>query len=99
MSNLPVEAALSQMEAWLADPAWDPDPEVLEAWNTGFLAALAEAEKGEEWPRLAARGHAASRALEDRIARLALERDRVKGELAIQDRGNRALKGYEATNR
>lgn len=94
MSDARVRAAIEQMEAWLADLTWEPDPEALEQWNTEFNAALAQAQRVGEWPDLVARGHAASQMLEARIVRLREAQDLVKSELAAQERGSRALKGY-----
>jgi hypothetical protein len=96
MSDAQVRAAIEQMEAWMADPAWEPDPEALSRWDGGFRSALARAEKGEGWPELAARAHALGRELDARADRLALARDEIKAELDAQQRGVRALKGYGA---
>ena len=43
MSDDRVRAAIEQMEAWLADLTWQPDPEVLAQWNAELQAALAQA--------------------------------------------------------
>ncbi len=99
MSDSRVRAALEQMEAWLVDPAWDPDPEALAQWNVGFQVALAQAEKAPGWPDLMDRAHAAGQYLEARSAMLAQEQDKVRAELEIHERGTRALKGYGASAR
>lgn len=99
MNDVRVRAAIEQMEAWLADPAWAPDSEALSQWNADFQAALAQAEKATGWPDLVGRAHAAGQLLEARIVGVALERDRVRAELVAQERGNRALKGYGASTR
>ncbi len=96
MSELKVRAALGQMEAWLADPSWDPDPEVLTRWTIDFQGALTRVEKGPSWPELAARAHATGKLLEARLAIVATARDQVRAELETRVRGNRALKGYGA---
>lgn len=94
MSDGAVRGAIEQMEAWVADPAWEPDPEVLARWNEGFQAALAGAEKGEGWPDLVARAHAVGALVEARVRHLSHLRDEVRAELDSQERGHRALKGY-----
>jgi hypothetical protein len=99
MSDEGVRAVIEEMEAWVADPAWEPDPDVLAQWNARFQAVMAQAEKGEGWPDLVARGHAAGRLLEVRTERLARSRDEVRAELDSQGRGNRALKGYGVSAR
>jgi hypothetical protein len=96
MSAGRVCAAIDQMEAWLADPDWEPDPDALAQWTTEFQGALSQTEKGPGWPDLAARAHAAGSLLEARLAVVAAGRDQVRAELEVQVRGNRALKGYGA---
>lgn len=99
MSDGRVQAAIEQMEAWVADLDWEPDPEALDRWNAGLQQALAQAEKAAGWPDLVERAHAASRVLDARIAVLIEEREQVRIELVAQERGNRALKGYGASTR
>jgi hypothetical protein len=94
-----VRAAIEQMEAWLADPAWEPGPEALAKWNREFQGALNQTEKGPDWPELAARAHAAGKLMEARLAVVAAARDHVKSELEAQVLGNRALKGYRSGRR
>jgi hypothetical protein len=91
-----VRAAIEQMEAWLADPNWQPEPGALAQWNTEFQGALARAEKGPGWSDLISRAQAAGQLLEARSAVLAETRDRLRAELEAQERGTRALKGYGA---
>lgn len=99
MSNGQLRAAIERMEAWVADPSWEADPETLAQWNAEFQAAAADVQKGEDWPDLAARGHALARRLEARMNQLARLRDEVRAELDAQERGSRALKGYGANTR
>jgi flagellar hook-associated protein FlgK len=99
MSDGRVRAAIEQMEAWLGEPNWEPDPQVLVQWNAEFQAAMAQAEKGPSWPELMGRAHTAGHQLEARAALLAEARDRVKTELEALGRGNRALKGYGTSTR
>jgi len=99
MSDGHVGMAIMQMEAWLADPTWEADPEALLQWNAEFQAALGRAEKGPGWTGLITRAHAAGRELEVRIAAITAERDQVKAVLEGQALGNRALKGYGASSR
>ncbi len=94
-----LRASIEQMEAWVADPTWVPDPERLAQWDVDFQAALARAEKGPDWPDLMARAHAAGRLLEARTAKFAQLRDQMKTELDAQERGSRALMGYRASTR
>ena len=99
MSNGLVRAAIEKMEAWLADPAWEPDSDALARWDQEFQAALGQAEKGPGWADLLSRAHLAGQRLEGRIAILSQDLDLVRAELATRDRGNRALKGYGASSR
>jgi flagellar hook-associated protein FlgK len=99
MSDRLVRVAIEQMEAWIADPAWEPDPDRLAQWNAEFTAAMAGAEKAEGWPQLLARAHALGAQLEDRVIRLAQLRDDVRAELDALECGTRALRGYGASTR
>jgi hypothetical protein len=96
MSEGGLGASIEKMEAWMADPTWEPDPELLTRWHADFQAALAQAEKGPDWSDLMARAHAVGRLLETRTMRFAELRDVVKAELDAQERGGRALRGYRA---
>jgi hypothetical protein len=98
MSTGPLRAAIAQMEAWVADPSWRPDPEVLARWQTDFRAALAQTEKGPGWSDLMARAHAAGRQLEALTEQFVHARNEMKAELDAYERGSRALRGYR-TNR
>lgn len=99
MSDLRVRAAVEQMEAWLKDPAWQPDPEALAQWDAEFHAAVSKADKGEGWPELVERAHEAGRCLEGRSEAVAVELVLMKAKLQVQDQGHRALKGYGASSR
>jgi hypothetical protein len=99
MSDREVCASIEQMEAWLADPAWDPDGDALAEWNQAFLAAVATAERGPGWEELMIRAHALPKELERRTAQLEVRRDALKRELDGQAVGTRALKGYGASIR
>lgn len=94
MSSAGLRAALEAMEAWVADPAWDPDPEALAVWQADFTCALAEAERGADWPGLQARAHAAGHDLERHIDRMIRLREGMRAELGLQDQGSRALRAY-----
>jgi DNA-binding FadR family transcriptional regulator len=54
MSHERLRASIDQMEAWVADPSWEPDPEALARWDADFQTALAHAAKGPDWPDLMA---------------------------------------------
>ena len=99
MSDGGLHAALKRMEAWVADPSWEPDPERLAQWDTDFQTALARAERGPDWQGLMARAHALGRQLESRTMAFAQVRDQVKAELDAFKRGDRALRGYRAALR
>ena len=96
MSHERLRASIEQMEAWVADPSWEPDPEALARWDADFQTALVHAEKGSDWPDLMARAHAAGHRLQARTVRFAQVRDELRAQLDAQERGNRALKGYRA---
>jgi len=91
-----VLSAVEEMEAWLADPSWDPDPDALARWNASFQAARAQAEKGPGWAALMDRAHVAGRMLEARIADMVEAQQQVRSELESRELGHRALRGYGA---
>ena len=99
MSEGRARATIEEMEAWLADPGWEPDPEVLARWNAEFQGALAQKGNGPGWLDLVARAHAAGLLLEARLAVVTAAQDQVRAELEARARGNRALKGYGAGRR
>lgn len=99
MSDPRVRAAVEQMEAWLDDSAWQPDPEVLASWDAEFRSAAVQAEKGDGWCELVERAHEAGRRLGIRSEAMAFELNQMKAKLQAQDQGNRALKGYGASSR
>jgi DNA-binding FadR family transcriptional regulator len=99
MSDARVRAAIEQMEAWLANLNWVPDPGALSQWDVEFHASLAQAEKAPGWTELMARAHAAGQQLKDRTVVFAEMRDQLRKELEAHERGSRALKGYGASSR
>lgn len=99
MSHGEVRAAIEQMEAWVGDPSWEPDPEALAQWNAAFLVAVAEARNEDGWPELVARAHAVGHQVEARLTQLAQWREAVRAELDTQERGSRALRGYGSSAR
>jgi len=84
------------MGGWLEDPAWNPDPEVLAQWNVAFQEVMAQADRGPGWGALVQRAHTVGARLEARMIPFVQLRDDLKAELDAQERGNRALRGYEA---
>lgn len=99
MSDVKVREALEQMEAWLADLNWVPDPDAMAQWDAEFQASLAKAEKGPGWVDLMARAHAAGKQLEGRTVIFTEIRDQLRKDLEAHERGNRALKGYGGSSR
>ena len=99
MSDDRVRLAIEQMEAWLADSTWEPDPDALAQWNAEFNSALAQAEKAADWSELRARSHAAGHQMEVRMAVFAEAKERLRIALERQEVGHRAMKGYGATAR
>jgi hypothetical protein len=99
MNDTRVRVAIERMEAWLADASWEPDSAALAQWDAEFQSALSQAEKALGWAELMDRAHAAGHQLEARRVVLADALDQVRRELEVQERGNRALKGYGASTR
>ena len=97
--NGSMRVTIDQMEAWLADPNWEPEPEAISRWNLEFEEGLAEARQFPDWDELQARVHALGARLEFRLTHFTQVRDGLRDELSVQERGNRALKGYGTVNR
>lgn len=96
MKDGQVLSIIDQMESWIEDPAWIPDPDALAQWNTAFQEAMAQADRGPGWEELRQRAHAVGARLEARMVPFVQQRDALKAELDAQERGNRALRGYGA---
>lgn len=96
MTNSAFRSALEQMEAWLGDPAWAPDPDALASWNASFQVALTAVEKDAGWEALRERAHAAGRELDRRIGQMTHDQQDRRSELSVIERGSRALRGYGA---
>ncbi len=91
--------AIEQMEAWLADMTWDPDPEALAQWELEFRAALAEYKKGSGAIDMIDRAHSAGKLLDARIRSMEDLLVQMRTGLEAQGLGNRALRGYGASTR
>ena len=92
MSDLRLSELLDELERALA--GGEVEGGALAAWRGRFDACLASAERGAAWPELVARAHALARRLDAEADRLSEVRDRLRQEMALQDQGSRALKGY-----
>lgn len=99
MSDEGIRSALEQMEAWLADPSWEPLPDAIAEWDDAFHRAMNQANHGPGWDVLIARCHALGRELEARADLISVKCNDLKVELEGQSRGVRALKGYSAAIR
>lgn len=96
MSDAAVRAALAQMEAWLADETWQPEPEVLAAWDSQFLAAMAAAERGPGWAEQIVLCHHLGERLQTRTVAMEAQLELLRNQLEGHSLGARALKGYAA---
>ena len=100
MSTEELVAAIQQMEAWVADPNWVPEPERLLRWNEEFQAARTQVKETTlGWVDLVARAHALGERVEAHTALLSKQQDDMKAELDAQALGNRALRGYGSSTR
>ncbi|BDU78824.1 hypothetical protein [Mesoterricola sediminis] len=97
MSDLTVAASLDDLERLLGEVMDDPDPVAVETWHTAFKAALAGAERGPQWPGIAARARELGQRLETRTSQLRALRGAIREELLAQEKGGRALRGYKPT--
>lgn len=94
MSDALVQAHLDQLEGWLAEPGWIPDPTAMDAWNAGFLAAAREAERGPGWGDLVARAHALNGRVEAHVASLSQALTALRAELQAHGKADTAMKAY-----
>ena len=99
MSDAGVLRAIERMESWMRDPETAPAADELAAWNRELQSAADGAERGPGWPDLVARAHALGASVTGWAAELAVQRDQLRIELNVQERGDRALKGYGALTR
>lgn len=97
MSDAQVQAHLDQLERWLSDPGWIPDPSAMALWDAGFHAALATAERGSGWEPLVLQGRALNERLKAHASGLALAMEEIRLELQQQASASQALKAYQPT--
>jgi len=88
-----VVSALDAIERMLE--AGDPQPEAVALCQRAFDEALASADRGSDWPSIAARAHGLSERLNAVTLVLSEKRDAIKQELSRQATGSRALKAYK----
>ena len=94
MSGGNLLTVIAQMEVWLADPGWEPDPVALAQWNADYSNSVEMAKKSPEWLELQVKAHLVGELLELRLVHFTQVRDELRAELEIQNRGDRALRGY-----
>lgn len=97
MSDRAVASSLDDLERLLGQVLDDPDPGAVAAWHDQFRKALEGAEKGPQWPAIAARAHELGGRLQERVSQLKALRGAVREELLAREVGGRALKGYKPT--
>lgn len=91
MSDADLIQALDDLERLLQD---DLDPAGITAWKTRFDTEVASAERGPGWPQIIARARDLAGRLDAAANALSDQLSQVRKELAVQARGERALKGY-----
>lgn len=92
MSDTDLIRALDDLEHMLQG---DLDPETITAWRHRFDAALVSADRGLGWPQVVERAHGLAGRLDAAAQTLSDQLTQVRKELAIEARGERALKGYK----
>jgi hypothetical protein len=94
VSHAALSTLLLRMEAWLADPLWAPEPEVLAQWVAAFREARRTPEGAAAWPALAPRAEALATRLEAPLRAAEQRRDALRTRLDAWTRGARALRTY-----
>ena len=93
-SDQAVLRLVEEMEVLLSEPGV-PDLTRLEGWNHRFNAAAVRAERGPGWSAIVDRAQALGGRV-DRVMESLSEQGRgIRGQLAMQERGARALRGYK----
>ena len=92
MSDADLIRALDDLEQMLQG---ELDPEAITAWRHRFDTELASADRGPGWPQIVDRAHGLAGRLDAAAQTLSDQLTQVRKELAIQARGERALKGYK----
>lgn len=93
MSDADLICSLDALERLLQNDSLEP--EIISAWREQFDAALASADRGQEWPRIVTRAHGLSARLDTTTKILSAQREQMAKELGLQALGARALKGYK----
>lgn len=94
MSDQDLARILDEMDRMLGQRPFPEDPEAIEAWRLRFAQAVASAEHGPDWERLALRARDLGKRVESLLDDLNRERERLRLELDHQAQGSRALRAY-----
>jgi hypothetical protein len=82
------------MEAWLAEPAWEPQADALRDWNAAFTRAKRHAARTGGWPAHADRARALGQRLQGLMEGVQARREALRHQLDAGVRGRRALVAY-----
>ena len=93
-----LESIIQELGQLLEEAPEKVEEAFLLVWRARFDQALQGAERGPEWPRLAAMARAVEGRIAARTALLEVERDEVRKILAGQAQGARALKAYRPSD-
>jgi flagellar hook-associated protein FlgK len=96
MNDAALALALERMQALLGNADQPLDPGALAEWNHALAMAQQEGAPGSAKAELVAQAQALGEIIQQRVARLTQERERIRAELKAQEQGGRALKGYGA---
>lgn len=89
-----IEALVLELKALLEQAPETVDGDVIGAWRERFDRSMLQAERGPAWPRLVTLAREVEQRIEAHVHLLEAEREVLRGMMAEQEQGARALKGY-----
>lgn len=94
MSDAEVLKVIEEMEAHLCARCFSMDSRAVQDWQRKFQAAVASAERGQDWPRIVQKAQLVQSTLEQTLAQVVAKRNALKREVERQVTGNRVFSAY-----
>jgi len=94
MSDAELLKVIEEMEAHLRTRCFSMDSRAVQDWQRKFQAAVASAERGQDWPAIVQKAQLVQSTLEQTLAEVVAGRDAFKREVEGWAKGNRVFGTY-----